>query len=105
MSIILLSQKAQRAANREGKPYAVFNLNRVGQALYVIREAGSFPGENRMVLGPFEPEAPCKWFMMCPNAATRTVPHPILGNVPCCERCAKFALDLACEGYIAGRDY
>lgn len=30
--------EAQRAANREGKPQGVLNLNRVGAALYVIRE-------------------------------------------------------------------
>lgn len=33
----------------------------------------------------------CKWFLLCTNPATTTVKHPILGDVPCCERCAKFA--------------
>jgi hypothetical protein len=35
---------------------AVFNLNRVGAPMYVIRAADSFPGENRMVAGPFAPQ-------------------------------------------------
>lgn len=29
----------------------------------------------------------CRWFLLCTNAATTTQPHPILGNVPICERC------------------
>lgn len=35
----------------------------------------------------------CQWFAKCTNVATRTVKHPILGEVPTCERCAK-KLDL-----------
>jgi hypothetical protein len=31
---------------------------------------------------------PCRWFALCPNDATQTVPHPILGDVPACDRCA-----------------
>lgn len=30
----------------------------------------------------------CQWFARCPNPADGVVPHPILGNVPCCKRCA-----------------
>ena len=30
----------------------------------------------------------CEWFAMCNNAATTTEPHPILGDVPICKRCA-----------------
>jgi hypothetical protein len=33
----------------------------------------------------------CKWFLRCTNPATTTVPHPILGDVPCCQGCADFA--------------
>lgn len=32
----------------------------------------------------------CKWFLMCTNAAVTTVWHPILGDVPICERCKAF---------------
>lgn len=31
----------------------------------------------------------CQWFAMCTNAPTGTTPHPILGDVPICPRCAK----------------
>ncbi len=30
----------------------------------------------------------CEWFAYCENRATLTMPHPVLGGVPICERCA-----------------
>lgn len=32
----------------------------------------------------------CQWFLRCARPATTTRPHPILGDVPCCEQCAAF---------------
>jgi hypothetical protein len=51
-----LSKQAQRYANGQQIPMAVFNLNRIGAPMYVIRPADSFPNENRMITGPFQPE-------------------------------------------------
>jgi len=31
---------------------------------------------------------PCRWFALCTNPATTLEPHPILGTVPICDRCA-----------------
>ena len=31
----------------------------------------------------------CQYFALCTNRADGYVKHPILGNVPCCERCAR----------------
>ena len=56
LSLEKLSRDAQQTANNTGKPCAVFNLNRIGTPLYVIRDADSFPNENRMVAGPFNPQ-------------------------------------------------
>lgn len=37
----------------------------------------------------------CQYFALCPNDAAGVVEHPVLGDVPCCERCAtKFDLVL-----------
>jgi hypothetical protein len=30
---------------------------------------------------------PCKWFARCENAAVTTQSHPVLGDVPICQRC------------------
>lgn len=51
-----IANRAQNAANRDGVPYAVFNLNKVGARMLVIRPSDSFPDEDRMVAGPFIPE-------------------------------------------------
>ena len=34
-----------------------------------------------------EPEQKCEWFLVCDNTATKTRSHPILGDVPICDRC------------------
>lgn len=52
-----VKRQAQSAANRDGEPTAVFNLNTVGARMLVIRAADSFASENRMVAGPFIPAA------------------------------------------------
>lgn len=31
----------------------------------------------------------CQWFLLCTNPADGVVPHPVLGDVPCCLRCAR----------------
>lgn len=31
----------------------------------------------------------CEWFALCENEATHHEPHPVLGDVPRCDRCAK----------------
>jgi hypothetical protein len=33
----------------------------------------------------------CEWFARCELEATTLVPHPVLGDVPACDRCAYFA--------------
>jgi hypothetical protein len=33
-----------------------------------------------------QPEV-CQWFALCDHPATQTRKHPILGNVPICDRC------------------
>lgn len=30
----------------------------------------------------------CEWFALCDRPADGVVSHPILGDVPCCARCA-----------------
>lgn len=49
-----------------------------------------------------DPEGRCEWYALCPNPADGTVKHPVLGDVPTCQRCAdRFELLLVKIG--AGR--
>lgn len=37
----------------------------------------------------------CEWFALCTNDAVGTAKHPVLGQVPICQRCAnKFDLEI-----------
>jgi hypothetical protein len=39
----------------------------------------------------------CEWFALCTNQAAGVVEHPVLGQVPTCQRCAaKLSLTLVC---------
>lgn len=41
-------------------------------------------------------EPRCKQFALCANSPDGTVTHPILGEVPTCQRCAdKLGLDIS----------
>jgi hypothetical protein len=31
----------------------------------------------------------CRQWLLCENVATMTLPHPILGELPSCKRCAE----------------
>ena len=35
----------------------------------------------------------CEWFAACGRPAVVLVPHPVLGQVPACQRCAAWAED------------
>jgi hypothetical protein len=38
----------------------------------------------------------CQWFALCDNPAVTTEPHPVLGAVPICQRCADKVARLKC---------
>ncbi len=41
---------------------------------------------------PYDQPAPaCEWFAGCGRPATGTTSHPVLGDVPTCDDCARFA--------------
>lgn len=49
-------------------------------------------GAEPKVLGvTASPETRCQWYAACDNEATTTRPHPVLGDVPLCARCARVA--------------
>jgi len=52
------------------------------QSMHIHQYFGLLPG-------------PCKWFALCDRAAVMTLRHPILGQVPVCQRCADTDASLA----------
>jgi len=52
---------------------------------------GSTLGGDRYDVNVWEAERRCEWFALCDNVATGERKHPILGNVPVCDRCHAFA--------------
>ena len=54
-----------------------------------LSEVTNFTG-NRLMIDEDE-NVYCAFFAMCDRPATTTVPNPILGDVPACQRCADFA--------------
>jgi hypothetical protein len=67
-----------------------------------MRGMGYQPGDGSVRIMPCckdAAEAPvvdvlapeCQWFLQCHEPAVRSVKHPALGDVPCCEKHAKFA--------------
>lgn len=47
--------------------------------------------KDKQLYKKFQDRGDCMWFAGCTNPATGTTPHPILGDVPTCVRCHKFA--------------
>jgi len=53
-----------------------------GETLAVLRRDGGQGFEGNV-------EAPvCEWFAKCDHPAVGVIAHPVLGDVPCCQRCA-----------------
>lgn len=54
---------------------------------------GAYKIGDELQLAPHELRAAvsCQWFANCENPANGTMPHPVLGEVPICERCRKRA--------------
>ena len=52
------------------------------------------------ILDPFIPatDYQCAWFFLCVNQAVAYQPHPILGQVPICDRCKAKIVDIE-SGY------
>lgn len=38
-----------------------------------------------------KPEGLCQWFLKCEREAMGVTPHSVLGSVPTCDLCHKFA--------------
>lgn len=47
------------------------------------------------MIKPLEnPPQECQWFLLCDNEATVQIEHPILPDVPACQRCADKYVEL-----------
>jgi hypothetical protein len=40
-----------------------------------------------------ESEVHCCWWLMCENNTSKTIEHPVLGDVPICDRCLTIVED------------
>ena len=83
------------AVNAVAQPAAplVFMLN--GQPVMLTQHGGrvSYPAQD----GGRE-DAPCMWFHACDDAAVSTAVHPLLGDVPVCQRHADWIGDAPMSG-------
>lgn len=52
-------------------------MNNTTTKVYALDEDGNEVGD------PVQ----CQWFALCDHDATQLEPHPILGQVPICDRC------------------
>ena len=97
---MVTAHKAGRSLRRKSKAAQIVALSNIenGKMFDTAQEreaylAGYLGEERRANIARYAARRaePCRWFLRCDNPATTTVPHPILGAVPCCDRCAKFA--------------
>lgn len=64
----------------------------LARSLAAVREAAVAAGRQDVADALEAMIVPtCQWFAGCGRPATGTTPHPILGAVPTCDRCAEFA--------------
>lgn len=62
--------------------------------LYGIRqsyEAAFTAAVERTIRAKISGAPVCEWFAMCANPAVGTVAHPIMGEVPTCQRCTRWS--------------
>lgn len=79
----------------------IMDLTEREEKLWMSAQAGDIvpSGNDLVMITGFDPATgmlsglimQCTWFARCPNDATHLVPHPIIGYVPACDRCAAFA--------------
>lgn len=85
----------------EGAVAALHRIDRRGDWHLIVRsdqdaEPATSPYVGRLMEQALStPSTECEWFAFCQNPAAGNVAHPVLGQVPTCQRCAdKFELVL-----------
>lgn len=92
---LMLPEECSPAIREASEVYAA--VAHVAAELYDVPEGAfrqrvllALAQESSARTGTLEPElGKCKWFALCTNDATHLKPHPILREVPCCDRCAQ----------------
>lgn len=54
-----------------------------------LEQAVDIQAANAFLEGLHAQPLTCAWFALCVNPTTAVIEHPILGEVPCCTRCAE----------------
>jgi hypothetical protein len=65
-----------------------FNPYSPDDMTHVERANGDPCGGDGYMVGVWYSVPVCQWFALCDNEAVGTVGHPVLGDVPTCQRCA-----------------
>jgi hypothetical protein len=63
---------------------------RFAEAMDAVRFAEKLEAETGLSVDgePTSEWVGCEWFALCDHPAAGVVKHPVLGDVPTCERCA-----------------
>lgn len=71
-------------------PFVIVDASNHGTLITAVRPFGAAGSDDGVAFTGSEAdvlEIECAWFALCDHTATSLEPHPVLGDVPICDRC------------------